>query len=327
LLKRVTIIGHPLAAEENRLAFQGWQSMRVDLVLPKVWKAHSLGTDYLYKNSGSEKRGKESLPNVYPLAVFAGGRNSLFFWIGLGALLKELHPDLIYCWEEPWCISTWQVSVLAKNLGIPLVFYSAENRPKRLPWPFTRIQTSTFFKYQACIVPTKEISARIQATGFTKRIFEIPLWIRPRRLLKIKSENKCIAYVGRLISLKRVHLLIECMELLPQFRLIIIGDGPERINLVALARKLRVQDRVKFLGHLDNANLEAGLEGSSLLVLPTGENLRQAEQFGKAALEGVSCGLPVLTSRTGNLSFLAERIKTMAACDIDSAKQMAIFRI
>jgi glycosyltransferase involved in cell wall biosynthesis len=324
--RRLAVIGHPLAAEENRLAFQGWNTFQVDLVVPGIWKSRSLGHTYhtfASKPGSPDSHKVEGAPSIHPLSVLAGGRNSLFLWLGLDGLLRRLKPDVIYCWEEPWCLSTWQIGRSARNLGVPLVFYSAENRPKRLPWPFASLQEFAYGISAGCVAPTDEIAGRVRASGFTGKVFGIPLWIRPRRPLRADADNRCLAYVGRLIPLKRVNLLIESLRFLPGFRLRIIGDGPERPALENLARGLGLADRVEFRGHLDNEELEDGLEGASLLVLPTAENPRQAEQFGKAALEGVSCGLPVLASRTGNLAVLAETIPTLTARDLDTAEQMA----
>ncbi|HKP96782.1 MAG TPA: glycosyltransferase [Fibrobacteria bacterium] len=319
ILKRLAVIGHPLAAEENRLAFRGWTSHRVDLIVPRVWKARSLGHTY----RASPAAGGPGEPALHPLATLATGRNSLFLWMGLAPLLRRLKPDAIYCWEEPWCLSTWQVARLARGLGIPVVFYTAENRPKRLPWPFPVLLRAAFSACRACIAPTAEIAARVRAWGFAGRVFVIPLWIRPRRPLRADADGRCLAYVGRLIPLKRVDVLVESLRLLPGFRLRILGDGPERRRLAGLVRSLGLESRVDFRGHVDNRELEAGLEGASLVVMPTAENPRQAEQFGKAAIEGVSCGLPVLASRTGNLAALAQVFPTLAARDLDSPAQMA----
>lgn len=321
--KRLAVIGHPLAAEENRMAFRDWKGFEIDLVVPRIWKSRSLGHTYRMRGDSQGRSARVGRPEVHALDTYGGGRNSLFLWRGLGPLLRRLRPDAIYCWEEPWCLSTWQIGRLARNLGVPLVFYTAENRPKRLPWPFSALQERAFRSCAACVAPTAEIADRIRLSGFTGALFTVPLWILPRRRLPADAQGRCLAYVGRLIPLKRVHLLVESLKLLPDFRLRVIGDGPERPRLAALASELGLSDRVDFRGHLDNRDLEAGLEGASLLVLPTGENPLQAEQFGKAALEGVSCGLPVLASRTGNLAVLAESVSTLTALDLDSAEQMA----
>jgi glycosyltransferase involved in cell wall biosynthesis len=318
MVRNVAVIGHPLAAEENRLAFAGWTTLNVDLILPKVWKARSLG--HVYRAPAAPPSGN---PAIHALPTIATGRNSLFLWVGLGDLLRRLKPDAIYCWEEPWCLSTWQVGRAARKLGIPLIFYTAENRPKELPWPFPIVLRSVFATARACVAPTEEISERVRAWGFAGRIFTIPLWIRPRRPIKADPAGRCLAYVGRLIPLKRVDVLIESLAHLPGFELRIIGDGPERERLTGLARGLGLGSRVQFRGHVDNGALESCLEGASLVVMPTAENPRQAEQFGKAALEGVSCGLPVLASRTGNLAVLAGMFPTLSARDMDTPIQLA----
>jgi glycosyltransferase involved in cell wall biosynthesis len=292
------------------------------LIVPRLWKARGLGHAYRASPYPGSYRGAA----VHPLATIASGRNSFFLWVGLGALLRRLRPDAVYCWAEPWCLSAWQTARVARAaLGsdIPLICYSAENRPKRLPWPFALLQRWTYARYAACSVPTPEISARVLASGFPGRIFVIPLWIRSRRALRADASALRLAYVGRLIPLKRVHLLVAALGLLPKYRLRIVGDGPERKRLEALAESLGLSARVEFLGHVGNEDLESALAGASLLVMPTAENPRQAEQFGKAAIEGVALGLPVLASRTGNLAVLAGQFPTLSARDLDTPVQVA----
>jgi glycosyltransferase involved in cell wall biosynthesis len=318
--RRLAVIGHPLAAEENRMAFRGWSAFAVDLVAPASWRALSLG--HVYRAAPASASGVGE-PALHALPTWLSGRNSLFLWRGLDALLARLKPDLIYCWEEPWCLSSLQARHAARRLGVPLVFYTAENRPKRLPWPFAALMRALFREARACVAPTSEIADTIRSAGFPGPILAIPLWIRPRRPVRADASARTLAYVGRLIPLKRVHLLVEALALLPGWRLRVIGDGPERGRLEALARSLGVAGACDFRGHVENAALEESLDGCSMLVLPTGENARQAEQFGKAALEAVSCGLPVLASATGNLARLAETFPTLAARDLDTAAAMA----
>jgi glycosyltransferase involved in cell wall biosynthesis len=318
--RRLAVIGHPLAAEENRLAFRGWESHRVDLIAPRAWQARSLG--HAYRASASADVSPDSSP-IHFLPVLASGRNSLFLWIGLGRLLARLRPDAIYCWEEPWCLATRQVAAHARALGIPFAFYTAENRPKRLPWPFPALLRSTFAEAAGCIVPTSANAERARAWGYAGSVSVVPLWIRPRGPVAADPAARRIAYVGRLIPLKRVDLILEALALLPGFRLCVAGDGPERARLEALARARGLAERAEFLGHVPNAGLEKALAGSSLLILPTGENARQAEQFGKAALEGVTLGLPVLTSRGGNLAELAAAFPTIVARDLDTPRALA----
>lgn len=316
--RKVAVVGHPLAADENRLAFRGWTTLRAGLVAPAAWEARSLG--HRYRTAGDASG--SGTHDLHALPVLLSGRNSLFLWRGLEPLLRRLRPDLLYCWEEPWCLASLQARRIARRLGAPFVFYTAENRPKRLPWPFTGLMRAVFRDAAACVAPTAEIADTVRKAGFAGRILVLPLWIRERRAVQADPEARLIAYVGRLIPLKRVHLLVEALALLPGHRLRILGDGPERGRLTSLAASTGVADRVEFRGHVPNSALEDHLEGASLLVLPTGETPSQAEQFGKAALEGIACGLPVLASRTGNLARLAEEFPTLSARDLDDAESM-----
>ncbi|MBW8888640.1 MAG: glycosyltransferase [Fibrobacteres bacterium] len=318
--RRLAVIGHPLAAEENRLAFHGWRAHQVDLIVPHIWRARSLGHAY---RAPVATQAAGDRPALHVLPVIASGRNSFFLWVGLGALLARLKPDAIYCWEEPWCLATRQVASRARALGIPFAFYSAENRPKALPWPFPALLKKTFAEARGCIVPTAAIAARARAWGYPGPLSVVPLWIRARKAMKADPGSRRIAYLGRLIPLKRVDLIVEALVRLPGFSLRIVGDGPERRRLEALARERGLSGRVEFPGHVANAELERALAGCSLLVLPTGENARQAEQFGKAALEGVTFGLPVLASTGGNLADLAVDFPTIAARDLDTPEALA----
>jgi N-acetyl-alpha-D-glucosaminyl L-malate synthase BshA len=77
-------------------------------------------------------------------------------------------------------------------------------------------------------------------------------------------------------------------------QLIMIGDGPERMDAENESRELGVDADVRFLGRIDS--VASLLQGSDLFVLPS-----QTESFGLAALEAMACGSPVVASRAGGL--------------------------
>lgn len=73
-----------------------------------------------------------------------------------------------------------------------------------------------------------------------------------------------------------------------------IGPGPDTDALTALAGRLGVADRVRFLGGMSRAETYALLPGYDLLVHPS-----RIEGFGLAIIEGMAAGLPVITTDTG----------------------------
>jgi teichuronic acid biosynthesis glycosyltransferase TuaC len=102
--------------------------------------------------------------------------------------------------------------------------------------------------------------------------------------------------VANLIERKRIADVIRAMALLagpwPQLQYVVVGDGPERAALRALATSLGVADRVTFLGRLDPPAAVAHARRGSLFVLPSVN-----EAFGVAYVEAMAAGVPVIGCR------------------------------
>jgi glycosyltransferase involved in cell wall biosynthesis len=86
------------------------------------------------------------------------------------------------------------------------------------------------------------------------------------------------------------------------FRLVIVGDGVDRIRLAELARELGVADTVTFTGQVPDEELRDLYGTAWASVIPT----VQLEGFGLVALESLASGTPVIASAVGGLcEFLA----------------------
>jgi len=107
-----------------------------------------------------------------------------------------------------------------------------------------------------------------------------------------------IGTIGRLSEEKGTQYLIKAMGLLresnPQLKLEVVGSGPQRVQLEALAAELMLTSRVQFLGW--QQSVFKYLEGWDLCILPSLE-----EGFGLAAAEAMASGVPVVASRVGGL--------------------------
>ncbi|HKH82189.1 MAG TPA: N-acetyl-alpha-D-glucosaminyl L-malate synthase BshA [Gemmatimonadales bacterium] len=109
--------------------------------------------------------------------------------------------------------------------------------------------------------------------------------------------NKVISHVSNFREVKRVKDVIRVFARIRRAMpatLVMIGDGPERVDAENEARDLAVNDDVRFLGRLDS--VASLLQASDLFILPS-----QTESFGLAALEAMACGAPVVASRAGGL--------------------------
>ncbi len=100
-----------------------------------------------------------------------------------------------------------------------------------------------------------------------------------------------LASVGHLIERKGHHHVIRALADLPGATLLIAGDGPERPALEALAGRLGVLDRVRFLGVLDQSALSDVYNCADVLVLASSR-----EGWANVLLEAMACGTPVVAS-------------------------------
>ena len=97
--------------------------------------------------------------------------------------------------------------------------------------------------------------------------------------------------VGLLIERKGHHRTIEAMALLPEFELIIVGEGPERDRLSRLIGRLGLADRVRLLGPRPHRDLPALYGAADMSVLASSR-----EGWANVLLESMACGTPVVAS-------------------------------
>ncbi len=135
-----------------------------------------------------------------------------------------------------------------------------------------------------------------------------------------ETEPIRVLYVGRLSREKGVDVLLRawaildrqgkdtpttqsnCALCIPHCALTIVGDGPERPALEALAESCGISDRVTFTGALPHDEALAVLKTASLLVLPS----VCYEQFAITPLEAMTFGVPTLTSDVARYGTIIE---------------------
>lgn len=109
-----------------------------------------------------------------------------------------------------------------------------------------------------------------------------------------------LLYVGSLEYRKGVDLLLRAAARLERddWHLDILGDGPERASLTALATELGIADRVTFRGRQRNEAVQQAMREASLLVVPSRIGPRnQTEGLPTVIVEAFSSGLPVIATR------------------------------
>jgi N-acetyl-alpha-D-glucosaminyl L-malate synthase BshA len=139
---------------------------------------------------------------------------------------------------------------------------------------------------------------------------------RPRENPSVRSRlapggEKVLMHVSNFRKVKNLPVLLqvfgEVRSHVPA-RLILVGDGPEREATERQAEEMGISQHVMFLG--DQEYIADVLPAADVFLLPS-----QHESFGLAALEAMSCAVPVVGSRMGGLPEVIVHEETGFLCD------------
>ena len=115
-----------------------------------------------------------------------------------------------------------------------------------------------------------------------------------RRRLGLREDGRYLLMVGNLVELKGHAIAIEALVALPELELLCVGAGPELAALQALAQRLGVEQRVRFVGQVGQADLKWWYSAADALALCSSR-----EGWPNVLLEAMACGTPVIASRVG----------------------------
>ena len=204
-----------------------------------------------------------------------------------GALIVEANPRYLATPSAVNWMKRRDRPVLGWGLGAPALtgLLSGVRKSRR---------TLFLQPFDALITYSRRGAQEYAALGFREdKIFVAPNAAagRPSQAIPARPTGfdgkPNVLFVGRLQARKRLDLLLQACAVLPvslRPRLVIVGDGPERLALEALAK--RVYPFAEFTGAKHGAELAAAFSSADLFVLPgTG---------GLAVQEAMSYGLPVI---------------------------------
>ena len=134
-----------------------------------------------------------------------------------------------------------------------------------------------------------------------------------------KKEEKIVVHISNFRKVKRVEDVIKIFskvqEKVPS-KLLMIGDGPERVKVERMCRKLKICNKVKFMGKLKS--VEELLSVSDLFLLPS-----ETESFGLVALEAMASKVAVISTNSGGLPEVNVEGVTGYLSEVGNIKQMS----
>lgn len=192
---------------------------------------------------------------------------------------------------------------LGRTLGIPVVITGRGTDLTLIPEaPATRaLVVDAAAKAAAMVTVCEDLRQRLITLGApADRVLTLRNGVdlnlfspkdRDAARAKHRFEGFVLLSVGALIERKGHHLAIEALVDCPDCTLVIAGGGPLRAELEALATRLAVADRVRFLGDTPHGRLPELYSAADALVLASSR-----EGWANVLLEAMACGLPVLAT-------------------------------
>jgi len=160
------------------------------------------------------------------------------------------------------------------------------------------ITRETLYRCDLIVALSRALQERVIRLGVDpSKIYVIPNGVDTTQFTPLdkKSREPLILFVGSLIPRKGVNYLLQAMPYVflsvPEYRLVIVGEGPEKPFLHQLTKDLGIEDRVSFVGDQPHQEVKRWMQRARVLVLPSLE-----EGMGVVLVEALACGTPVVAS-------------------------------
>ncbi len=223
----------------------------------------------------------------------------------LGREIRAFCPDIMHIDEEPYNLATWHALWRARRAGARTLFFSWQNITRDYPPPVRWLERWVLRAADYAIMGTQSAAEVWRAKGYRGPLAVIPQFGVDPAIFTPPAQPRdgaefVVGFVGRLREEKGGADLIHALATLPRDRwqLVIVGDGPERGALKALAEQLGVAGRISFETRPSIAMPEF-YRSIDALVIPSLTRPNWKEQFGRVIIEAMACEVPIAGSSSG----------------------------
>ncbi len=161
-------------------------------------------------------------------------------------------------------------------------------------------------KSNLIITPSQHLKTFIDKIGFEKNIFVINNGVNIEQLNKVVLENNIIQLlvVSRLVSQKNIDSIIKAVKVMESENVIlnIVGDGSEINNLKLLVKKYELDEKVNFIGKIENTKLSEFLKDADIFIQAS-----NYEGLPHSILEAINYEIPILSTEVGGCSILLNK--------------------
>jgi glycosyltransferase involved in cell wall biosynthesis len=140
-----------------------------------------------------------------------------------------------------------------------------------------------------------------------------------RARFNVPHGDTLLVTASRLVAKNGIDTVIETLPTLPaHVHFLVLGEGPERVRLEALARDTGVHDRIRFYGEATQAEIPRLLQASDIFVRAS-----RSEGQGIAFLEAMGAGLPTVGTKVGGIPDFIKDGETGFLANPDDPKDLA----
>lgn len=132
------------------------------------------------------------------------------------------------------------------------------------------------------------------------------------------GDSKIIMHISNFRPVKRVTDVVRVFNRVLEHvdaTLVMVGEGPERMAAVGVAKQLGISDRIKYLGNYEN--IESIIPCADLVIQPS-----EHESFGLVPLEAMACRVPVIATASGGIIEVIEHGVSGYLCEVGDIEHM-----
>ena len=222
----------------------------------------------------------------------------------LRRLLADVRPEIVQIEEEPDSQPAAVAAAEAERLGIPVVLFSWESVPKRRGY-WARQRAAASFRAARAGIGGNALAAerlRLEVAG-------VPIACMPQLGVAPPAPQErhpeaalAIGYIGRLLPERAVDMLLRaCALLMGSWTLFVAGTGPEQEELELLAQRLGLASRIRWLGGISRAEVEALWPSLDCIVLPARREGEWVERWSTVLVDAMARGVVPVVMEGGIL--------------------------
>ena len=255
--------------------------------------------------------------NEFPCPIRFSGYGSRFYYrSGLRTHFQDFQPDIIHLEEEPWSINALQVIRLKRKYcpNSRFIFRTSLSIPAKQKFGFLPIWIERqVFRETDMAFPLSENAGHIlKQRGYHGKTILFPNGVDLRLFHKMDAKQLSnslglngyfvIGYLGRIVESKGLDTLVAAAAKLSfEYRLLIIGRGEYKADLLEIAEELGISDRIVWVDGMLPEKVPEYVNCMDTLVLPSRTTRDWVEFFGRVLIEGMACEVPVIGSDSGEI--------------------------